>query len=91
MTRKKSRPNSGTEQGTWVKGDYKAQRIIATSISPKLTTHLLNCKTSKEMWDKLHIVFEQKSETNVLFLLQKFYSFNKEPHDSIWIQVVLII
>lgn len=34
------------------------------------------------MWLKLHSVFEQKSETGIHFLQQKFFSFEKAPEDD---------
>lgn len=35
------------------------------------------------MWSKLKSVYEQKSETSVHFLQQKFFSFEKDPNESI--------
>lgn len=66
----------------WKKKEYKAQRIITATLSRKLTIHVLNCKSSKEMWEKLHSVFEQKGETSKHLLQQKFFSFEKDPNDD---------
>lgn len=35
------------------------------------------------MWSKLHSVFEQKSETGIHLLQQKFFTFEKNPADDI--------
>ncbi|KAH0810343.1 hypothetical protein GEV33_012448 [Tenebrio molitor] len=48
----------------WKKNDSIAQRIIATTVEEKPLLHILNCKSAKDMWDKLIQVYEQKSETN---------------------------
>lgn len=65
------------------KGDIKAQRAIVTTIEKEAMLHLVNCKTSAEMWSKLKSVYEQKSETSVHFLQQKFFTFEKEQTESI--------
>lgn len=67
---------------SWKKLDMKGQQIIGMSIIPNLVKHIMHLKTSKEMWDKLHVVFQQKSEMSVHMLLQKFFNYSKEPGDS---------
>lgn len=67
----------------WEKKDFKAQRIITETISDDFTIHLLTCTTSKEIWDKMHTVFERQSESNKHALQQKFFAFQKEPNDNI--------
>lgn len=66
----------------WKKKDAKAQRVIVTSISSQPMTHILNCKTACEMWTKLHGIFEQKSDTSIHYLQQRFYKFEKDPQDN---------
>lgn len=66
----------------WTKRDVKAQKIIATSVVDEALLHIMSCETSKEMWDKLHSVYEQKSESSVHLLLERFYSFSKDPNDD---------
>lgn len=72
-----------TNLANWKKKDFKAQRIITETISEGFTVHLLACTTSKEVWDKLHLIFEQQGETNKHALQQKFFSFQKDPNDNI--------
>ena len=67
----------------WEKKDVKAQSIILTSVGTQTSLHIVSCNTSCEMWLKLHSVFEQKSETGIHFLQQKFFSFEKEQDDDI--------
>lgn len=57
----------------WEKKDFKAQRIITETVSTEFTIHLLGCKSSKEIWDKLHLVFEQQGETSKHALQQQFF------------------
>lgn len=67
----------------WQKVDMKAQRVIATSVGQQALLHIVNCTTSNQMWRKLHTVYEQKSDCSVHLLQQRFYSFVKDPNDSI--------
>lgn len=67
----------------WKKKDNKAQRCIATTVGKEPLTHIMNYGTAKEMWDKLHSVYEQKSETSVHLLQQKFYLYVMDLNDNI--------
>lgn len=66
-----------------LKADFKAQRIIVTSVGQQPLTHIVNCKTAREMWTKLITVYEQKSQTNIHMLQQKFYACVKAEKDDI--------
>lgn len=66
----------------WKKEDMKAQRVIVTTISQKVMVHIVNCTTSCEMWNRLHSVFEKKSETGILYLQQRYYSYTRDPRDD---------
>lgn len=67
----------------WDKKDVKAQSVILTSIESQALLHIVSCKPSSEMWDKLHSVFEQKSQSGIHFLLQKFFQYEKNDDDDI--------
>lgn len=67
----------------WDELDIKAQRAFIQSIGSKTSLHLIKCKTSSEMWKKLHEVFEQKSHTGIHFLQQKFYNAKIESDQDI--------
>lgn len=85
----KRKPNPGTTEAEqkaladWRQKDARAQKIIVTTIGQKFLVHILNCTTSHEMWQKLHSVFEQNSQTSIHLLQQKFFSFAKDPNDDI--------
>lgn len=53
------------------------------SLSQKVILHILNCTTAKDMWDKLHTVFEQNHDTGKHYLQQQFFLFTKDPRDDI--------
>lgn len=68
--------------GNWEKMDVRARRIIGTTVCANVITHIKNCKTSKEMFDKLCSVYEQKNETSILMLNQKFFTIMKEASEN---------
>lgn len=62
--------------------DAKAQAIIVSRLTEAVMVHVLTCKSSEEMWKKLHSVYEAKSATSTLMLQQKFFQFKYEGGDS---------
>lgn len=73
--------NSLTAQTTaeaktkWKKNDAKAQNLIVTSIDKKYIMHIMDCETSKEMFDKIKMIFEKNTNEQVFNLWQEFYSY----------------
>lgn len=67
----------------WTKKDSIAQHIIATTVDENPLIHVMNCESSKEIWDKLRAVYEQKSEASVHLLMQQWYASQKNPEDDI--------
>lgn len=67
----------------WNKKDAKAQKIIVTSIGQKVMIHILNCTTSKQMWDKLKSIYEQDNLAAKHLLHQQFFSYEKRSEDDV--------
>lgn len=66
----------------WKKKEYKAQRIITGTLSKKIILHVQNCKSSKEMWEKLNLVFERKGATSKHLLQEQFFAFQRNSNDD---------
>ena len=71
-----------TDQTKWKSNDCKAQAIIGTAVAGNQLVHIRNCKTSKEMWDRLLSVFEERNEMSCLALHQKFMTMKKEETEN---------
>ncbi|XP_076661161.1 uncharacterized protein LOC143365143 [Halictus rubicundus] len=71
---------SEAKRQEWELLDTKVQKAIILSIDRKMLMHLLNCKTSREMLDKLTSIYGKDTEQKKCALLQEFfnYSFVKE-------------
>lgn len=63
------------EKEEWVRKDARAQKVIVTTIDKKLMIHVLNCETSKAMFDKICSIFEQGTEKQKCSLLQDFFNY----------------
>lgn len=67
----------------WIKNDGMAQRYIVTSMENTPMLHIINCTTAHEMWEKLHRVYENKTETSVHMLQQEWFKYSKDPNDDL--------
>lgn len=67
----------------WKKADSMVQKIIATSVGEQPMLHIINCTTGREMWQKLADVYEQKSESSIHMLQQRWYSATVEGNDDV--------
>lgn len=67
----------------WLQRDRKAQKIIATTVGGQALIHIINCSTAQEMWSKLLSVYDHKTTTSINMLQQRFYSYEKDPHDDV--------
>ena len=76
-----------TELKRHSRNDSKAQKIIVISMGHEPMLHIVNCKYACDMWEKLESVYEQKSKTSIHLLQQRFYSFSKEPEDSMALHI----
>lgn len=80
---KTAKPSETNEKyAAWCKTDMKAQKVIATTVGQQPLLHIINCTHASEMWTKLHSVYEQKSDSSIHLLQQRFYAFTKDPSDS---------
>lgn len=77
-TEAQAHSRSAEELKEWSRKDIKAQKYLSTTIGDQAIIHIMNYGTAKEMWDKLHAVYEQKSETSIHLLQQKFFAYQFE-------------
>lgn len=72
-----------TALAAYTKKEMKAQKIIGMSLTREPMMHIMNSENAKLMWDKLHSIYEQKSQCSIHFLQQKYYNFTKDPNDNL--------
>lgn len=81
--REKPEPTEAVKLKTWKQDDAKAMFLISSAMDTPSMQSLLCCSSSKEMWDKLTMIYEQKSESNKLVLTQRFYEYRMDASDSV--------
>lgn len=55
-------PAEANALAKWKVKDAKAQKLITSTVERKALVHILNCGTSKEMFQKLSSIYERDSE-----------------------------
>ncbi|XP_046629992.1 uncharacterized protein LOC124310225 [Neodiprion virginianus] len=67
----------------WRKLYAIAQKIIVTTVSDQPLLHIINGESARKMWQKLHDIFENKSETAEHILQQQWYTIGKDQGNDI--------
>ncbi|GBP10816.1 Retrovirus-related Pol polyprotein from transposon TNT 1-94 [Eumeta japonica] len=72
------KPEDDTQRSTWETQDGRAQTLIVTRMTEEVMLHIISCDTAAAMWRKLLSVYEQKSETSIHIVQQRFFQFKFE-------------
>lgn len=68
----------------WDKADRAASQIIVRTLDAKVMTLLVQCETARDMWIKLHAVFEQQTKQAAHTVQAEFFNFSMDPtHDMV--------
>lgn len=67
----------------WVKDNAKAMSLISTSMERTQLQDLITCRTAYEMWQNLTRMYEQKSASSKLLLMQRYREYRMAPNDSV--------
>ena len=80
---KAPRPETpGPTRVSWDEKDVKAQAHIMTTLDYKQVAHLVNCKSSKEMWSKLESIHERKNAAAKTLIQGQFYEYKMDSNKS---------
>ena len=83
-----SNPKPGADadvklQKAWKRDNSKAKHIITSSIDDDQMESILTCATAQEIWETLAAQHEQKSESNKVLLIQRFFDCNMASNDTV--------
>jgi hypothetical protein len=67
----------------WVRDDAKAMFIISSAMEAAQVESILTCRSSREIWNKLVTIHEQKSAANKLSMAQRFHEAKMEANDTV--------
>jgi len=76
----KARPTDDkvAELKAWIQSDVEASALIVPLVEDKQVSHLVNCKTAGEMWNKLTEIHSDASKNNKHNSLTRFYGYQLE-------------
>lgn len=63
--------------------DAKARTVLTAGLDDKHMDIVSDCKTSREIWERLRQEYVEKSSTSLQMLLTEYFSYKKEPEKSI--------
>lgn len=58
----------------WKIKDARAQEALVVRMDDNILSHIMQCVSAKDMWDKLENIFERKSEVGIHLLHEQFYN-----------------
>lgn len=84
-TKEKPEDNEENAQqlASWKENDNLALMYITQGLAKSQLSLVINCTTSKEMWDRLCTVHEQKNSTSIHMLQAKFFDYKMDPKEDI--------
>lgn len=67
----------------WDKADRAAAQILVKTLDPKVLALLVACESAREMWQKLHAIFEQQTKLAAHAVQLQFFGFCMSPDDDL--------
>ena len=68
---------------TWNTANKAAKRLIVTTVESNPLQFLMNCETARDMWERLHNVFDMKSDESLSLIQKQFFEFRWESNSKI--------
>uniref|UniRef100_A0A1Y1K2V0 Retrovirus-related Pol polyprotein from transposon TNT 1-94 n=1 Tax=Photinus pyralis TaxID=7054 RepID=A0A1Y1K2V0_PHOPY len=66
----------------WDKADRIASQALVKALEPKIMALLVTCNTARQMWIKLHSIFEQQTKQAAHVVQAEFFSFTMNEKDD---------
>lgn len=63
---------------TWTKANSKAKKLLVLSLDTKPLLRVALCETAKDIWDKLHQIYDSQSAENIDLLRHEFHNIEWE-------------
>lgn len=76
-------PTETAELEKWALRDGKAMSILISSINPEQANHVLNCESSKQVYDKIQSLHKTISEVRIMNLYEEYFSLKMGDDESV--------
>ncbi|EZA48600.1 hypothetical protein X777_13668, partial [Ooceraea biroi] len=67
----------------WVRDNAKAMSLIASSVEREQLQGLTSCTSAANMWNTLTGIYERKSASSKLLLLQRYHEYQMKSEDTV--------
>lgn len=68
------KPTDTAAQAAWVRKDNQCISLLCKAVDESILEILMNCDTSKAIWDKLKLLHDQSAHESVHHIQQRFMS-----------------
>ncbi|KAG7198938.1 hypothetical protein KM043_015750 [Ampulex compressa] len=75
--------NADAAVQSWIKDNTKAMSVISSSLDREQLRGLTTCTMAKDMWGILTSIYERKSASSKLLLLQKYHKYRMKQDESV--------
>ncbi len=75
------------EHEKWTKSDCHATALLTSSMEKEVRDQFRICKTAKDVWDHLKLLYEQKSNQRLDLLYCELFNYKKNISDSVIVHV----
>lgn len=77
------KPTDTVAQAEWIKKDNQCISLLCKAVAESILEILINCDTSKAIWDKLKLLHDQSAHESVHHVQQRFYECKMDSTDTI--------
>ena len=78
------KPAEGAEAiAEWTKKDHRAMMFLTQALSRTQLSFVVNCDTSKGIWERLTSIHEQRNKTSIHMVHAEFYDYQMNPKDDV--------
>lgn len=74
---------NAAEVGKWIKDDRRAMMFLTQALCKNQLSLVVNCKSAKDIWDRLCSIHEAKNKHSIHMLHTKFYQYRMDPKDDV--------
>ena len=67
----------------WIKKDRRAMMYLTQALAKNQLSYVVNCDSSKAIWERLTSIHEQKNKTSIHMVQAQFYEYKMDSKDDV--------
>jgi len=85
--KKREEATSQAAKEAWDDNNARTMVIISSTMEALQIDYLLSCETAADMWNRLSVIHEQKSESSKSLLMSRFHAYRMQSGDKVALHV----